>query len=64
MDFTKLDISRAAVLKKEVDLAVKFIKEATAQGQTTRCKELLEIFWAEIANINVFTVDHHGKLHY
>ena len=59
MDWTKLDISRAAVLKKEVDLSMKFLKEAVFNGQDTRIQELLTSFWSQIAAIDSFCMEHH-----
>jgi len=58
MEWTKLDIRKASVLKKQVDLALLTLKQAFLDGDVTRKNALLVSFNNHIDNIEEFRAVH------
>ena len=54
MEWTKLDIRKASVLKKQVDLALLTLKQALLDGDVVKRNALITSFNTQIDNIEEF----------
>jgi len=59
MEWTELDISSAAVLKKECEFAIRNLEEAVNNGQKSRADDLVQSIRAQIHLVNEFQLFHH-----